>query len=604
MPYRFFFFLFFLTTPIFFSTAQNLEIKINTPATTSEKPVRVKNQFIVQLEKNIAEENISGKKIENIFEKNNSEKNFYKKILEKNFENIFQEKKINFQLEKILSPDENIFLISTLDSISEKNLSDEITARCQLSIVNCQLSTQYNYISRLRETIPNDRLFSSQWYLQNTGQTSGTIGADIKITKAWDITTGGKTAQNDEIVIALIDDGISIAHPDLKPNLWLNKNEIPNNGIDDDGNGYVDDYQGWNTINNTDSIDVGYHGTEIAGVMGAAGNNNAGIAGINWRVKIMTVVTDGTDASIIAAYAYVLKQRQLYNDTHGARGAFVVATNSSFGRYGFYNSAQMWCDFYDKLGAAGILSVGATDNANRNVDTDKDGDIPSLCPSDYLIMVTSTDDNDLKVGTAAYGVKNIDVGAPGYSILTTAINSSYSNPIGTSVACPMVTGLLGLAYSVPNSAFIERAKNNPAQAALYLKNVLLRNVDTLANLKCKVLTGGRINAFKTINCINNNCNDTFIKTNCITDAVTDISSGDLEIKIYPNPTTDFFTLEFADNLVAPAMDIFDVTGKKIITNSRVQNFEPIYFPTNTPTGIYFIKLTTSEKILIRKIFKE
>ena len=212
--------------------------------------------------------------------------------------------------------------------------------------------------------------------------------------------------------------------------------------------------------------------------------------------------------------------------------------------------------------------------------------------------------NDLKVGTAAYGVKNIDVGAPGYSILTTAINSSYSNPIGTSVACPMVTGLLGLAYSVPNSAFIERAKNNPAQAALYLKNVLLRNVDTLANLKCKVLTGGRINAFKTINCINNNCNDTFIKTNCITDAVTDISSGDLEIKIYPNPTTDFFTLEFADNLVAPAMDIFDVTGKKIITNSRVQNFEPIYFPTNTPTGIYFIKLTTSEKILIRKIFKE
>lgn len=595
MIQRLFFGLIFFST-ISFSFARKIETPCDTSSPTIQNKIeRVKNQFIVQCEKNISSEIIFEKKNQNDFEKNIFEKKFSENILKFFFEKLFLNKKINFQLEKILSSDENIFLISCTDSASEKILSDEI-------LLNKNPNISFNYISHLRETIPNDILFSQQWYLKNTGQTNGTVGADIKITKAWDITTGGKTAQGDEIVIALIDDGISTTHPDLKPNLWINKNEIPNNGIDDDGNGYVDDYAGWNTINNSDTINVGYHGTEVAGVMGAAGNNSVGISGINWRVKIMTVVTDGTDASIITAYAYVLKQRQIYNDTHGAKGAFVVATNSSFGREGFYNSAQMWCDFYDKLGAAGILSVGATDNANRNVDTDKYGDIPSLCPSDYLIVVTSTDDNDLKVGTAAFGVKSVDVGAPGYNILTTAINSSYQNPVGTSVACPMVTGLLGLAYSVLNAAFIERAKNNPAQAALYLKNVLLRNVDTLADLKCKVLTGGRINAYKTINCINNNCNDTLVKTNCLSDAVADVPGNNLELKIYPNPTTDFFTIEFTDNLLAPySMDIFDVAGKKIISNNHVQNFERIELPTQTVSGIYFLKITTPEKIYFRKI---
>ena len=597
-----FFFVFFLLP--YFSVAQK------------NGPERVKNQFIIQIDKKFFEKyNLNdsiknttnpAENISNNFFKNNFQEDF-KNNLQKEFENIFSGKKINFKIEKILSEQENILLIHAVDSTSEKILSDAVNENKNAPISNLIPHLAFNHMSHLREKIPNDNLFATQWHLNNTGQTHGTIGADIKATKAWDITTGGKTAQGDDIVIALVDIGISTSHADLKENLWVNKYEIPNNGIDDDGNGYVDDYAGWNTTTNTDSVDGGPHGTEVAGVMGAVGNNGIGIAGVNWHVKIMTVVTDGTDASIIASYAYVLKQRQLYNESKGARGAFVVATNSSFGRDGFYNSAQMWCDFYDKLGAAGILSVGATDNANRNVDNDANGDIPSLCPSDYLIMVTSTDDNDYKVGAAAYGVKNIDVGAPGYNIYTTASGNNYTNVFGTSVACPMVTGLVGLAYAVPNPGFITRAKSNPAQAALYLKSVLLKTVDTLSALKCKVLSGGRINAFKTVNCINNNCNDTFVKTNCLLLAVTDVNDKENAVKIYPNPSNGAFTVgivQTAGNAQLFSLEVFDVTGKNRMTRNGVQNLEPVQLPDNLPAGMYFVKITTTDKIFIRKLVKE
>ncbi len=577
-------------------------------AAQKNEPEHVKNQFIIQLDKNFFEKKDSDNSVKNIFEhaENNFKKNL-EKNLEKEFENIFSGKKIKLKIEKNLSEPDNIFLMTCTDSASEKILSDAVGENKSASLSTNIQHLAFNYISHLRDKIPNDNIFSAQWHLNNTGQTGGTIGADIKAEKAWDITTGGKTAQDDDIVIAIVDDGISTTHLDLKPNIWVNKYEIPNNGIDDDGDGYIDDYAGWNTTNNTDSINIGSHGTEVAGVMGAIGNNGMGIAGINWHVKIMTVVTDGTDASIIAAYAYVLKQRQLYNDTKGARGAFVVATNSSFGRYGFYNSAQMWCDFYDKLGAAGILSVGATDNANRNIDNDLYGDIPSLCPSDYLIMVTSTDDNDYKVGSAAFGVKNIDVGAPGYNIYTTASGNNYINVVGTSVACPMVTGLVGLAYAVPTGTFIARAKSNPAQAALYLKSVLLKSTDTLSSLRCKVLSGGRINAFKTVNCINNNCNDTFVKTNCLLLAVADVNDAENAVKIFPNPTSGVFTVEVqgtSSNGQSFSLDVFDVTGKNRMTHTGVQNFEPLKLPVDLPAGMYFVKITMREKIFVRKVVKE
>jgi subtilisin family serine protease len=144
------------------------------------------------------------------------------------------------------------------------------------------------------------------------------------------ITTGGLTVQGDTIVVAVIDCGADITHEDL--NFWKNYLEIPGNGIDDDTNGYVDDFDGWNAQSQTGVITSCSHGTHVSGIIGAIGNNTTGVVGVNWNVKIMPVQPSSTnEALVVAAYTYVYNMRRLYNQTNGAKGAFIVATNSSFG---------------------------------------------------------------------------------------------------------------------------------------------------------------------------------------------------------------------------------------------------------------------------------
>src|SRR5690606_36199811 len=141
--------------------------------------------------------------------------------------------------------------------------------------------------------------------------------------------------------------------------------EIPNNGIDDDGNGYVDDFLGWDADAADDDITGGTfgggHGTPVAGIVGAKGNNGIGVTGVNWNVKLMIVVGGGNEAQAIAAYSYPLSLRKLYNQTGGQRGAFVVSTNASWGiDFTQASTAPLWCAMYDTLGAYGILNAGAT----------------------------------------------------------------------------------------------------------------------------------------------------------------------------------------------------------------------------------------------------
>jgi serine protease len=134
---------------------------------------------------------------------------------------------------------------------------------------------------------PNDTYFFRQWHHLNTGSEGGLPGVDFDSDLAWDLNTGGMTELGDTIVLCVIDDGLDIAHYDIKGNLWRNYSEIPDNKLDDDQNGYVDDYYGWNSYKDGGIFDPGFHGTPVCGIAAATGNNNLGVCGINWKVKLM-----------------------------------------------------------------------------------------------------------------------------------------------------------------------------------------------------------------------------------------------------------------------------------------------------------------------------
>ncbi len=390
-------------------------------------------------------------------------------------------------------------------------------------------AVQYNYPVTMRETIPNDPEFNAQWHHRNTGQTGGTAGADVRTSEAWDITTGGQTAQNDDIVVCIIE-GANMNHPDLAPNHWVNTQEIPNNGIDDDGNGYVDDYDGWNPGGNNDAIFNGNHGTNVAGMIGARGNNNLGAVGANWNVKMMVVTVGGlSTANVLASYGYAYEMRALYNETNGAQGAFVVATNSSWGIDNANpNNYAVWCAFYDTMGEAGILSCGAT--ANNNVNVDVVGDMPTGCSSVYMVAVTATNHNDVRT-FSGYGVQRIDVGAPGQNVRTTSGTNGYTTTSGTSFATPLTAGVIGLMYSIPCESFIQFVKTNPQGGADLVRDALFDGVDQIPNLQNEVATGGRINALNSINLLLADCNDNPCQPNVSSSVEADCANGGFSIDL-------------------------------------------------------------------------
>ncbi|MFH1319120.1 MAG: S8 family peptidase [Bacteroidota bacterium] len=328
---------------------------------------------------------------------------------------------------------------------------------------------EIDHAVRIFQTIPADPDFDKLWGLHNTGQDAGTADADMDAPEAWDITTGGS------VVVSVIDSGVNYNHEDLASNMWVNGGEIPDNGIDDDGNGYIDDYRGWDFANgDNDPMDDNDHGTHCSGTIGAAGNNGIGVVGVNWTVKIMPLkfidqCGSGSTSDAIEAI--------LYSKNMGVK----ISSNSWGG--GAYSQALY--DAIQEFRNAGGLFVAAAGNEGNN--NDITGSYPASYDLSNIIAVAATDRNDNLASFSNYGVTSVDVAAPGVGIYSTVI-AGYGWLDGTSMATPQVSGIAALIKAqYPDLGFDG------------IKNAILNSVDIKPSLDGAILTEGRVNAFNALN---------------------------------------------------------------------------------------------------------
>ena len=299
-------------------------------------------------------------------------------------------------------------------------------------------SVEPNYIRRFCGMLPpNDAFFAQLWALQNTAQTvngaSGTTHDDLNFLTAY----GLARQPTGEVVVAVIDSGVDYTHPDLAPNIWTNRGEIPGNGTDDDGNGYSDDVHGYDFANgNADPIDSGFHGTHVAGTIAAVANNSIGVIGVAFQSHIMPLKasSDGTtltDSAVIEAIQYATMMKN--------RGVNIVAMNASFGGGG-YSSAEVAA--LQAAGAAGIVFCAAAGNNSANNDS------TPFYPASYrlsnMIAVAATDQNDALASFSDYGATTVDLAAPGVNIfsalpLSQAATTSYVQRAATTFSAAQLT---------------------------------------------------------------------------------------------------------------------------------------------------------------------
>jgi subtilisin family serine protease len=324
---------------------------------------------------------------------------------------------------------------------------------------------------------PDDEHYHLLWGLENTGQVirdgmAGIYDADIDASDAWDLTTGSP-----DIVVAVIDTGVDIDHFDLRDNIWVNPGEIPGNEVDDDGNGYIDDINGWNFVNSSNNIfDDRGHGTHVSGTIAAQGNNGIGVTGVSWQSSIMGLKflsDNGTGTWEDAAEAI------LYAASMGVR-----ISNNSWGCQGDCFS-QVVEDAIQVASEQGMLFVVAA--GNNNVDNDVIPQYPCNSEIANVLCVAATDPNDIRAAFSNYGRTSVDLGAPGVDIVSTFPANRYVFNNGTSMATPHVAGAAALVLA-----------QNPTLPLDKLKRILMSTTDPVESLKSITVTGGRLNAYQAV----------------------------------------------------------------------------------------------------------
>jgi len=321
----------------------------------------------------------------------------------------------------------------------------------------------------------DDEMFFQQWALFNTGQNGGKTGADISAMRAWAVTRG-----SDQVVIAVIDSGVDYSHPDLANNIWTRPEIIKKYEDEDLTEGPVDDLHGFNLVeDNGNPMDDNGHGTHVAGIIGAEGGNGVGIAGVNWKVKIMPLKFmdaegSGTTKDAIEAINYVINRKRA--------GVNVRIISASWGST---TKSRALEDVIRKAGDEGILFVAAAGNSSS--DNDREPHYPASYDLANVISVAAVNRNDELASFSNYGAKSVQIAGPGEEILSTWLEHDFKEARGTSMATPFVSGVAALILS-----------QNPNLPLEDLRAKILKSVDPLTSLKGKVLTGGRINAAKAV----------------------------------------------------------------------------------------------------------
>ncbi|NUQ63579.1 MAG: S8 family serine peptidase, partial [Pirellulales bacterium] len=447
--------------------------------------------------------------------------------------------------------------------------------------------------------LPNDSQFGTMWDLRNTGQSGGTIDADIDADQAWDLFTGSLTT-----AVGVIDTGIDYLHPDLYKNIWLNAGEAPGglsdtdgdglitfwdlnepansgrigdmnangridgqdvlrdtrwaNGQDNDGNGKVDDLIGWDFVNNDNNpFDDNGHGTHVSGTIGALADNGSGVAGVNWKVslaalKFLSASGSGTLSAAINALNYAVSKG-------------IEISNNSWGGGG-YSTALATA--IQNARAAGHIFVAAAGNDAGNNDTT--ASYPSNYNYDNVVAVASTDRYDRLSSFSNYGATTVDLGAPGSQILSTTPNNTYSVYSGTSMATPHVAGTLALVWSqTPTLSYDEVISR------------VLGSVDTLSSLSGKVATGGRLNVYQALLADGSDASGPRV-TSAVPDGTTAVSGVRITFSEAIDPTT--FTRDDIANFTGPGGAIA-VTDVQAVAGSGNTRFD-VTFARQTAPGPY------------------
>ena len=333
------------------------------------------------------------------------------------------------------------------------------------------LYAEPNYRVQLQLT-PNDPQFDQLWGLNNVGQTGGTVDADIDGVEAWDYGTG-----SGNVIVAVIDTGVDYTHEDLAANMWVNSGEVAGDGIDNDGNGFIDDVHGYDFRNfDGDPMDDHNHGTHVAGTIGGVGNNGIGVTGVNWNVQIMAVKFldaggGGSISDAIESLNYAV-----------ANGAMI--SNNSWGFNGGYSQALD--DAVAAARDAGHIFVAAAGNGNF-AGIGLNNDVTPFWPAnheyDNVVAVAALDHANQIATFSNYGATTVDLGAPGVGILSTTIGDTYSTFSGTSMATPHAAGLISLIWD-----------QNPSWSWQQVIDRLYETVQPVAALDGITVLGGGINA--------------------------------------------------------------------------------------------------------------